>query len=182
MPALSDIAFGLAAGVLGWTVAEFFGKPFRRGLDLVSDARTSTILHANVPARMRAVGKDGLGGCAPENISPEGDGLDINQEPLLGRPLHIAPGIAAVIVACLRYYPAFVLLGHDECGAGFALRIERVESLVQTLFGGLAGVDRTAGPFAISPARDVSFDHERSRAESLWASAQRNGVPTNACL
>ena len=40
--------------------------------------------------------------------------------------------------------PAFMPLAEDESLAGFALRIERVEGLFETFFGGLPSVDGTA--------------------------------------
>jgi len=50
MGSISGIAFGLIAGVIGWTAAEFFGKPIRRGIDLVLDARVEVVRHGNEPA------------------------------------------------------------------------------------------------------------------------------------
>jgi hypothetical protein len=45
---IASVFLGLAAGLLGWIFAEFFGKPFRRGLDLVFTARTELYRYANV--------------------------------------------------------------------------------------------------------------------------------------
>jgi hypothetical protein len=45
---LWNVAFGLMAGVVGWTVAEFFGQPFRRGVDLIARVRVEMIRYANL--------------------------------------------------------------------------------------------------------------------------------------
>ncbi len=40
-------------------ISEFLAKPFRRGIDLVADARTSVLVYANVQARAKmASGRD----------------------------------------------------------------------------------------------------------------------------
>lgn len=49
MQTLSGIAFGLIAGVIGWIVAEFLGKPLRRGLALIEKGRKELIRLGNVP-------------------------------------------------------------------------------------------------------------------------------------
>ena len=51
---------------------------------------------------------------------------------------------AAVVVAVGHQHPAFRLLAGDVGFAGLALRIERVELLLQTFLARLAGVDRAA--------------------------------------
>jgi hypothetical protein len=48
-----SIGFGLLSGVVGWMISEFLAKPFRRGIDLVAEARTSILIYANVSARAR---------------------------------------------------------------------------------------------------------------------------------
>jgi uncharacterized zinc-type alcohol dehydrogenase-like protein len=58
--------------------------------------------------------------------------------------VHVAAGIAAVIVALGQQAPAGVLLAGDVRLGGVALGIETVEFLVQALFGRLAGVNGTA--------------------------------------
>jgi hypothetical protein len=59
MESFSSIAFGLLSGVAGWMISEFLAKPFRRGIDLVADARTSVLVYANVQARAKmAAGRD----------------------------------------------------------------------------------------------------------------------------
>ena len=51
---------------------------------------------------------------------------------------------AAVVVKGLDDHPALVLLASDVSLAGLALSVEGIEVLLQTLLGGLAGVDGTA--------------------------------------
>jgi hypothetical protein len=42
-------------------ISEFLAKPFRRGIDLIAEARTSIIVYANVQARARITGTSGDG-------------------------------------------------------------------------------------------------------------------------
>lgn len=44
----TSIAFGLVSGFVGWMLTEFLAKPFRKGIDLIADAQTLTIVYANV--------------------------------------------------------------------------------------------------------------------------------------
>ena len=76
------------------------------------------------------------------------DGVD-----LLGRnvfeqlfergPVHVSARVAAVVVASGNDSPALVALTQDESLAGFPLRIEGVEGLLQTFLTGLPRIDRT---------------------------------------
>ena len=59
MQSLWSIGFGLLSGVVGWMISEFLAKPFRRGIDLVAEARTLSIVYANVQARARMRADDG---------------------------------------------------------------------------------------------------------------------------
>ena len=70
--------------------------------------------------------------------------LDVGQQPLQRRPLQGRARDAAIVVAVGHQHPAFGLLAGDIGLAGLALGVERVELLLQALFGGLAGVDRAA--------------------------------------
>ena len=71
----------------------------------------------------------------------------------------------------------------DEGLAGFALRVERVEFLLQPLLGGFAGVDRAADPFG-GPSRRLSeFSHHApplTGRSALLQAAQRSAGPTSA--
>ena len=58
---------------------------------------------------------------------------DVVQEALQSWPLQRSPGIAAIVIVGRHGHPAFVLLTGDEGLAGFTLRIERVEVLLQAL-------------------------------------------------
>ena len=51
----------------------------------------------------------------------------------------------AVVIMRSEQFPPLTCLRPDIRFAGFALRIEAVEGLVETLLGRLAGVNRTAG-------------------------------------
>jgi len=50
----------------------------------------------------------------------------------------------AVIITRAQAHPGLVALAGDEGLAGLALRLQRIEFLLQPLLGGFAGVDRTA--------------------------------------
>src|SRR6516164_9968684 len=71
-----------------------------------------------------------------------------SEQPLQGRPIHCRAGEAAVVITRGQAHPAFVHLAADERFAGFALRLQRIELLIEPLLGGFAGVDRTANPCA----------------------------------
>ena len=71
-------------------------------------------------------------------------GLHIGEQPPQAGAVHRAAGEAAIVVAAGQGGPALVLLAQDVGGAGLALRVERVERLLQPLVGALAGVDRAA--------------------------------------
>ena len=70
--------------------------------------------------------------------------LDRRQEPLQGRAIHIAAGVAAIVEMVGDHLPAFVLLAGDEGLRCFPLGIERVELLLESLLRGLARVNRAA--------------------------------------
>jgi hypothetical protein len=59
MQSLWSIGFGLLSGVVGWMISEFLAKPFRRGIDLIAEARTSVLVYANVQARAKMTRQDG---------------------------------------------------------------------------------------------------------------------------
>src|SRR3954470_391241 len=63
---------------------------------------------------------------------------------LQGRALQRAAGQPAVIVGGLDQPPALAALAADERLAGFALRMQRVEILLQPFFRRFAGVDGAA--------------------------------------
>ena len=71
-------------------------------------------------------------------------GVDIGQQALQGRALQRAAGDAAIIIAGVQQLPALVPLAGDIGGAGLVLRVERVEVLLEPVFGGFAGVDGAA--------------------------------------
>ena len=71
---------------------------------------------------------------------------DVGEELLQTGALHAAAGIAAVVVARRHRGPALTRLAHDVGLAGFALRVQAIEALIQTFFRRLPGVDRAAQP------------------------------------
>jgi hypothetical protein len=79
----------------------------------------------------------------------------IGEQALRRGSLEIAAGEPAIVVAVSRQQPTLVPLAANVGLAGFALRRERIEFLLQPFLGGFAGVDR-----ATSAAR-VSSRHRR---------------------
>src|SRR5207302_11318178 len=82
-------------------------------------------------------------------------GPDIVKQALQRGAFEIATGEPAIVIVVSRQYPALVPLAADEGFAGFALRGERIEFLLEPFLGGFAGVDRAA------PAVRVSSQHRR---------------------
>jgi hypothetical protein len=80
---------------------------------------------------------------------------DIGEQALRRGSLEIAAREPAIVIAVSRQQPTLVLLAANVGLAGFALRRERIEFLLQPFLGGFAGVDR-----ATSAAR-VSSRHRR---------------------
>jgi len=72
---------------------------------------------------------------------------NVGEQPLQSRPIHRGAGEPAVVISRAQAHPAFVPLAGDEGLAGLALRLQRIEFLVEPLLGGFARVDRTADPF-----------------------------------
>lgn len=93
-------------------------------------------------------------------------GLDVGHQATQGGAVHVAAGEAAVVVVVGEGDPAFVILALDEGVAGFLLRVDGIEGLVQTFVAGDAGVDRAA------PARDV-------RRGAHWPPALPSRRPKN---
>src|SRR5262249_15787698 len=76
--------------------------------------------------------------------------------------------VPGVVVSRAQTHPAFVSLAGDKGLAGLALRLQRIEFLVEPLLGGFAGVNRTTdGP---APPR-------RCRFGQPFASARREPPP-----
>ena len=71
-------------------------------------------------------------------------GPDVGQQPLQRGTLGVAAGESAVVVVLRQADQALALLAGDERLPRFALRIERVELLLEPLFVALAGVDGAA--------------------------------------
>ena len=84
---------------------------------------------------------------------------DVVQEALQSRALQRSPGIAAIIIVGRQSHPTFVLLACDKGLAGFALRIERVEVLLEPLLSRLARINGAAQ----LPAALLCADHRSPR-------------------
>ena len=72
-------------------------------------------------------------------------------------------------------------LAGDEGLAGFALRLQRIEFLLEPLLGRFASVDRTADG-SVPPRCGWRFFHlpaSATRMHALACSRQRTGDPTN---
>lgn len=72
--------------------------------------------------------------------------LDVRQQALESRAVHVAAGESAVVVAVAQADPALVLLAGDVCFARVALGVQRVELLLEALLRALAGVNRAPHP------------------------------------
>jgi hypothetical protein len=70
-------------------------------------------------------------------------GRDVGEQPLQSRPIRRRAGEPAVIISLGQACPTFVPLAGDEGFAGLARRLQRIEFLLELLFGGFAAVDRT---------------------------------------
>src|SRR5207247_985865 len=115
--------------------------------------------------------------------------LDVGEQALQRRPLHVATRKPAIVVAGPGHHPALVALAADVGLAGFALRLERVEFLLEALFGGFAGVDGAARAARVSSRHGCSPSSRRPGAALArtggrpigFASARRTAVPTTRC-
>ena len=66
---------------------------------------------------------------------------NVGQEPFQGGPVQVAAAEAAIVVALGQGDKPLAALAEDEGFGGLALRVERVEFLIEAFVGGLAGVD-----------------------------------------
>ena len=67
---------------------------------------------------------------------------------------------SAVVITFGQAHPAFVPLARNEGLASLALRLQRIEFLLEPLFGRFAGVDRTADG-SVPPRSGCWFFHWR---------------------
>src|ERR1700757_1536136 len=68
---------------------------------------------------------------------------DVGEQLLQSGPVHRRAGDPTIIITRAHADPAFVPLAVDEGLAGFALRLQRIEFLLEPLLGRFASVDRT---------------------------------------
>src|SRR6266446_1979775 len=122
-----------------------------------------------------------------DDIDPAG--LDVGEQALQCRPLHVATRAPAIVVAGPGRSPALVALAADVGLAGFALRLERIELLLEPLLGGFASVDRAALPARVTPRHRCPPSSGRPEATLAmtggspigFASIRRRAVPTTPC-
>ena len=116
MQSFLSIGFGLLSGVVGWMISEFLAKPFRRGIDLIAEARTSTIIYSNVAARAKVPPGRTDGFVAYNEISEK-------DEQRLQKAEHIFRELGAKMLAFADTdrVAATVRLGTDFRAAGNAL-------------------------------------------------------------
>jgi hypothetical protein len=73
---------------------------------------------------------------------------DVGEQALQSRPIHCRVGESAVAITCTQANPALMPLVGDEGFTGLALRLKRIELLLEPLLRGFAGVDRAANSSA----------------------------------
>src|ERR1700747_3070171 len=111
---------------------------------------------------------------------------DIGEQALQRWPLHVAAREPAIVIAVSRQQPTLVLLAANVGLAGFALRRERIEFLLEPFLGGFAGVDRATSAARVSsrhrrPLR-LNVIPARAREQRCGsASIRRRAVPTTLC-
>ena len=107
--------------------------------------------------------------------------LDIGEQTLQGRALYRAAREASVVVHFGERDPSGMTLARDVGLTCFALRVERVELLLEPIVGRFSGVDRAVENHA--GLRAIRLPHvrlPRSRRSGLRTfSNRRNGDPTN---
>jgi hypothetical protein len=118
MQSLWSIGFGLLSGVVGWMISEFLAKPFRRGIDLIAEARTSIIVYANVQARARLAGTSGDGLAMHIEIPEDAEARLVKAEETFRELGAKMQAFAATDRAAARVLRA---LGTDLSSAGVAL-------------------------------------------------------------
>src|SRR6202047_505743 len=83
-------------------------------------------------------------------------GLDFCEQLLQSGPFHCGAGEPASVITVRPAHPALVSLALDEGLTSFALRLKRIELLLEPLLGRLAGVDCTTD-FSAPPRPGRSF-------------------------
>jgi hypothetical protein len=101
------------------------------------------------------------------------DGVDpscsnIGEQLLQSGAIHRRTGEPAVVISRAQADPAFVPLAVDEGLAGFTLRLQRIELLLEPLLGRFAGVNRTADG-SVPPCCGSWFFHWLASATRMHA-------------
>jgi hypothetical protein len=134
----------------------------------------------NIPRADLGLVEEGEGNVDDDRVDPPR--RDVGEQPLQRRPIHRRAGEPAVAITLRQTHPAFVPLTGDEGLAGFALRLQRIEFLVEPVLGGFTGVDRTATLACLVPLRGdfvIGRPLRRPMYPVAW-SGQRTAGPTNA--
>src|SRR5262249_42274895 len=116
---------------------------------------------------------------------------DVGEQPLQRRPTQPRVGEPAIVISRAQTHPAFVALAGDKGLAGLALRLQRIEFLVEPLLRRFAGVDCTANPcvppcaeahrsrhwLALAPATALArLVRPKNRGPDQWASVIRSAI------
>src|SRR6202040_156040 len=108
---------------------------------------------------------------------------DVLKQLLQSRPVHRRAGEPTVIISRPQAEPAFMPLAVDEGLAGFALRLQRIEFLLEPFLGRLTSIDRTTDgsvpPHCGSCSWFLHYLALATRMGALVCSSQRTGDPTN---
>src|SRR6202040_4363415 len=105
---------------------------------------------------------------------------DVGEQLLQSGPVHRRAGEPTIIITHAHADPAFVPLAVDEGLAGFALRLQRIEFLLEPFLGRFASVDPTAD-CSVSPPGSwyLHWPGSAIRMHALACRDQRTGGPTN---
>jgi hypothetical protein len=147
---VADALAGYLALELGEGQQHIEGQPSHRGrrVELLRDRHER---HALGIEDLDDLGEVGKRAGQPVDLVDDHDIdlalADLGEKLLQGRPLQIAARAPAIVVRLCQTGPALMALASDESLAGLALGMQRVELLLQSLFGGFAGIDGAAqGP------------------------------------
>ncbi len=85
--------------------------------------------------------------------------LDVGHHAFQRRPIHASAGVAAIVVVIRQALPPLGFLTGDVRLARFALRVQRIEFLLESLLGALARVDGATDTFLGRRGRGAALSH-----------------------
>jgi hypothetical protein len=86
-----------------------------------------------------------------------------------GGAVEVAAGIRRIVVVLRQHLPAQRRLALDIGLAGISLCIQRIELLLQSMFGGFAGIDGAVQKLGITcHRRPLSSGGRKNAARSIW--------------